>query len=410
MTKTRIDLFSVSTFLVFVLSFIEETIPYGQVLTLASLILMVISCVDRKKNTFFLPLRSGYLIYLYAFFLFCVMSMLWAEDPTRTIVIVRGMIIILIEMTVIYSCHFNCFSLDRLLKSILYGGYTVIIYAILRYGWSTILYSLSEDMRISNQVLNANTIGMCAAYSIVVNFYYIIYEKLKATDVLIVLATFSIAASGSRKAIVIVIVGVLMLIFFRNLQNKSLADTLITGTVGLTGAVGIMVVLSRLEVFKVLKTRMAALWSVISGTAERGTTGYIRMVYNQTGIELFKEHPVLGIGLHNGSRYIGHYYGHVHFHNNFVELLACGGIIGFLFYYSMYIYLFAAYLLLFKARTREYDICFTLMFIRFAMGYGHIQYYQIGSYFYLMVFFLYIIDLRNRINNPCVQEGMLQGA
>ena len=390
-----ISLLTFSTYMFFVMTYIEDTIPYGQILTLASLVLMILGTWGQSRKHLSIP-RSGFLLYLGAFFLFCVASMTWAESSTRTFIIVRGMLMILIEMTIVFSCHYERTSIDSFLRIIMNGGYVVLAYAVLKYGWSTILNSLTEDIRISNEFLNANTLGMCAAYSIVINFYYVIYEKPRVHDLLIIPSLIIIAASGSRKSIIIVVVGILMMVVLKNLQNKRFMQNLLKGTLGLVAAIGMIFALSRLPAFDILRNRMTGMWTVINGTAVRGTSGYIRMVYNQIGIELFKNHPLLGIGLHNANRYISQYYGHPHLHNNFIELLACGGIVGFLIHYSIYIVIFVGFLKTRKRRTKEYDICLILFVIRFVMGYGHIQYYQITTYFYLMVFFLFINRLKQQ--------------
>lgn len=384
----------------FVMTYIEDSIPYGQVLTFVSLVLMIFGTWGQGKKALYIP-KSGFLLYLGVFFLFCVASMTWAESSTRTFIIVRGMLMILIEMTIVYSCHYERTSIDTFLKILMNGGYIVVFYAVLRYGWSTVMGAFSEDIRISNEFLNANTLGMCAAYSIVINFYYMLYDKPRVHDLLIIPSLVIIAASGSRKSIIIVVVGLLLLIFLKNLQNKKFIQDFIKGAVGLAVAVGLVFGLSRLPVFDILRRRMTGIWTIINGTAVRGTSGYIRMVYNQIGIDLFKKHPLLGIGLHNANRHIGQYYGHVHFHNNFVELLACGGIIGFLIHYSIYFHIFSGFWKTRSRRTKEYDICLILIVIRFAMGYGHVQYYQIATYFSLMIFYLFLIRLKKQdLNQP----------
>ena len=397
MNIRKINPLIVATYMFFLLTYIEDTIPYGQIFTFSALALMILSCYGSGKKGFYLQLKSGFLGYMVIFFVFCILSTLWAEDASRTLVIVRGMLMVLIEMTIVYSCHYERTSVDSFLKLIMYGGYIVVFYAVLRYGWSNIISAFSEDIRISNELLNANTLGMCAAYSMVINFYYILYERPRLLDLLMVPSLVIIAASGSRKSIVIVVSGMLALVFLKNLQNKNFATNMLKGFIGLILVVGIFFLLSRLPIFEILRSRMNGLWSIVTGTAVKGTSGYIRMVYNETGIELFKQHPILGIGLHNASRYIGQYYGHVHFHNNFIELLACGGIVGFLVHYSIYFCLFVFFWKTRKNRTKEYDICLILLAIRFVMGYGHIQYYQILTYFYLMVFYLFAVRKKKQL-------------
>lgn len=58
-----------------------------------------------------------------------------------------------------------------------------------------------------------------------------------------------------------------------------------------------------------------------------------RKVLINEGMSLFYNHPIFGIGYGNTLSILGLYT-----HNNYVEILASGGIIGFAIYYSMYAY------------------------------------------------------------------------
>ena len=129
-----ISLLTFSTYMFFVMTYIEDTIPYGQVLTFVSLVLMILGTWGQGKKALYIP-KSGFLLYLGVFFLFCVASMTWAESSTRTFIIVRGMLMILIEMTIVYSCHYERTSIDTFLKILMNGGYIVIFYAVLRSGY-----------------------------------------------------------------------------------------------------------------------------------------------------------------------------------------------------------------------------------------------------------------------------------
>lgn len=59
----------------------------------------------------------------------------------------------------------------------------------------------------------------------------------------------------------------------------------------------------------------------------------IRAELARGGMKLFFEHP-FGVGFGNTSHYLG-----VYTHNNFIEILACGGIFGFLIYYGIYFHI-----------------------------------------------------------------------
>ena len=52
------------------------------------------------------------------------------------------------------------------------------------------------------------------------------------------------------------------------------------------------------------------------------------------GMHLFSDNIFVGVGFGNTTKYLG-----VYTHNNYIELLACGGLIGFCTYYSIYVFI-----------------------------------------------------------------------
>lgn len=99
------------------------------------------------------------------------------------------------------------------------------------------------------------------------------------------------------------------------------------------------------------------------------------------GINLFKENPIFGIGFGNTTQVIGNYA-----HNNFVELLASGGIVGFVAYYSGYIYI-----VLKSIHYRKSDK-FALYIFASIMGLLVLEYFQV-TYLYGMPWVLLVISM-----------------
>jgi O-antigen ligase len=101
----------------------------------------------------------------------------------------------------------------------------------------------------------------------------------------------------------------------------------------------------------------------------------------QIGLELFKKNPILGVGFGNFSY---HYYyeysgwAQTYAHNNYVEILADTGIVGFVLYYIV------PFSMLFKMATNwkkyaAYDrklaaFLITFILIRLVMDYGMVDY------------------------------------
>ena len=83
-------------------------------------------------------------------------------------------------------------------------------------------------------------------------------------------------------------------------------------------------------------------------------------------------------------------------HNNFVELLCSGGLIGFLIYYGMYFYLFQNLLRYKHADRKHFEICFVWLVLMLIMDYAMVSYYEKPQWIYLMIHFLNISCLKKK--------------
>ena len=135
------------------------------------------------------------------------------------------------------------------------------------------------------------------------------------------------------------------------------------------------------------------------GTVDNSTQ--LRQEFIQIGIRQFKETPIFGIGM--GSSYVltKMYTGHsTYLHNNFVEMLASGGILGFVVFYSMHAYVLYQ---LWKKRHKNdplTDVCLTLLLIYILADYGTVSYYTKETYFLFMICFLQAETNRGETNEP----------
>ena len=375
--------------LYYVLCYISDSLPGGQLLIAFPLTAMMF--VYLRSNRGVIKLCAiWYFIYILAFLGFCMLSRLWAEDSRAAVPKINSLLFAMLGMIVIVMCTYSTHDVDILLKTIMYGGYFVCLFIAFRYGWRGILSLVRNDSRISNEVLNANTLGMCASYSVVINVHYFINRKFKLQDLAVLPAILLLLASGSRKAIIIVILGVFGLLLLKNMNNRDILRTVLRIILASVLLVGSLFLLSKLPMFSSVTARFKNLISLLQGNETRSTSSaWIRFAYIELGMELFRSHPWLGIGIANANIYTGRYYGHNHYlHNNFVELLACGGIIGFLIYYSIWMYLLSVFIKCRDHRDRKYNICFVLLILHMAMDYGAVTYYGKGTYVFLFLFWM----------------------
>ena len=349
---------------------------------------------------------DAYILYMLVFGLYCYISALWAENSgyatNKGELIIELLIAMWLMKTVIAKD--SAAGFDNLLRLIKWGSYIVLIYTIAAFGWSNFVYIVQNNIRLSNDINNANSIGMCAAFAVVINFYYTLYEGFRISDAMMIPGVVIIAAAGSRKGLVVLVAGCIALLILKNFDNKKLLNSI--GKVAFTVIIGIVLMffVLQLPMFNNLLDRLFDLGLLLAGKGTRDTSGWSRLQYIKLGIDIFKEHPIAGIGIDNARLYTKSLYGVDHYlHNNFVEMLACGGMIGFVIYYSIYAYILTTLIRNRQFRDKEWDICFVLLMINLAMDYGRVSYLEKETYVYLLLYWLEV----NRIKDMKRKDDMV---
>lgn len=376
-------------------TYIGETLSAGELIIVFSLALMVLIYLYKTKMKISIG-NMGFITYVGVFLFFCICSKLWAERPELATAKINRVVIIFFSIFVIDRNCKDELSVDDLLKSAMYGSYIVIVYSFLRFGMSGIITLLRNSERISSDLLNSNTLGMCAAYAFVINYYYILKRKFKPTDLMMIPLIIILSVSQSRKALFIAALGPVGLYVLKSLENKNIGRTLYKLFLSLIGIFVIYYLISKLPILQPVLGRFNDVFEMIQGNGARGVnSAWIRFAYTELGIKLFKQHPILGIGIANANIYTQEYFGHNHYlHNNYVEMLACGGIVGFMIYNSMPIYLFVNYFKCRKRVDREFEFCYILLFILMIVDYGVVSYYDPKRYVLLFIIWKKMQDVK----------------
>ena len=393
--------FHIGLFLFFVFSFLADTIPGGNAVIVVSILLMIVSWVMRERDLRFVKRDMLLLLWLVVFTIYICASRLWAENPSMTISKSNAMMFLVIAMLAILLCKYWELRPDTILKVIMFGGYAVGLYILARTGIRGV-FSLIENEKRLGSLLNANTLGMCIAYSLLINFYFILYDKkLRFLDLLMIPMLVILIATGSRKAILIVIGGIFALIILKSFNNRKALISLLRVILVVLLLSVITYLVLQLPMMSKLKYRLNDMIIALRGEGTRGTDGWLRIQYVKLGMELFRKHPILGIGLGNANTYTLQLYNHNHYlHNNYVEMLATLGIVGTVLYYSIYAYFLYAFFKYRKVgRDREYDVCLTILLVRLVMDYGAVFFYNKETYIYILLFWIETERLRAKARN-----------
>ena len=294
---------------------------------------------------------KSYQILFALFVAYVAFSTLWAIDSSKASSQFLTMALILL-CSIAISWHY---SLEKdvlsLIDAVKWAGYIVSIYSIFFYGFDYLLEA-TNSARLDNEFSNVNSIGLLAALSCVFQVHQVLYKRNRIVALILCIPSIMVvAATQSRKALILLVIGVIGAIILKSLKRRLGIKTILSVFAAIFASVVLIYFISKISIFNGIVERMEGLIASFTGSGTMDHSTELRNEMIRIGFETFLEHPLLGIGIGNSyvitleelsiSTYL---------HNNYIELLCCGGIIGFLCYYSLHIYI--AYNL-FKYKKRK---------------------------------------------------------
>lgn len=339
-----------------------------------------------------------------SFAMFCFVSSLWAangaESRSRAITIIE----ILFCMTIVFWRYCDSESSREILSVIMWSSVVVTIYSLYFYGGSRFFAMASGIIRIGNDYANANAIGMWAAISAVLFVYFILGEGMKLKYIAIIMPILLVAFSQSRTAFIELIIGILLVVFFRYREKKQFLKGVFHIVFAILIIVAVIFFVSRFQVFSGLNERIQSLVDYSQGKSVREASVIQRELYIQAGWKQFLKTPILGVGIGNTDQITMIVTGRsTYLHNNFIELLASGGIIGFGIYYGIILYLIIK-LIPFSLKKESFsDACLIVLIVHTIADYGTVSYYTKGTYFILVLCFLQVY-----INYKGIKKDILE--
>lgn len=384
---------SILSVAVYALLFLYPAIPAGGMLTIAlsaltALIAIVRDGADTKLKA---SLFHGHMLLM---IVFSLLSSLWALQAGAAIEISSSLIKTFFCVGCLYFFFQQEKGTEKILQVIVWGGYLVCLFVILCTGPKAIVQGLTLGAygRLNNAVINANTLGIVAATSAIIHLHWILErKKFRVWDLFLLLAVIMIAVSGSKKAILFLGAGWILLLGIVSLKKGWKAFALTMGAV-----VAVMAVAMFLPMFEGIRYRIGIMIrSLMSYDGTGSDSTALRITYMRIGWEQFLKTPLLGVGMDN-ARYVAQaQLGYeVYLHNNFAELLCNGGLIGFVCYYSLYGYFFWQMFKLRESRDASFRVLLILSVLLLVMDMAMVTYYSKEMYFYFMMLVLYVQSLK----------------
>ena len=227
---------------------------------------------------------------------------------------------------------------------------------------------------------------------------------MKLKYIAIIMPILLVAFSQSRTAFIELIIGILLVVFFRYREKKQFLKGVFHIVFAILIIVAVIFFVSRFQVFSGLNERIQSLVDYSQGKSVREASVIQRELYIQAGWKQFLKTPILGVGIGNTDQITMIVTGRsTYLHNNFIELLASGGIIGFGIYYGIILYLIIK-LIPFALKKESFsDACLIVLIVHTIADYGTVSYYTKGTYFILVLCFLQVY-----INYKGIKKDILE--
>lgn len=326
----------------------------------------------------------------------CIVSISYATYRDLAISRCKTLVLLWLVFFILYNYLVNTDNDKILIYAITISSVLYSAYVIGYYGISGYYELLISGKRAGADITNVNTIGLTSATGFSLCMYFAIFKKKYYLFFVSAVPMITAFGSGSRKALVVVVLSLLLLIFLKYRQNKSMS-AFIKMIVWIVAAVIVLRILLSLPAFETLVKRFDSFINSLTGSGKADNSSVVRENMIKYGFIEFKNHILLGHGINNSKIVTMKYLGmSTYLHNNFVELLFSVGIIGFTAYYAMFAYLIKKLYSLFKRKVEYAEILLIMLIIHLVMNYGMVAYYSKDTYILLLAAAVFVKLNENR--------------
>lgn len=380
------------TTLLFTSFFMLMKESYGKyIYTGLSFIMLILSMIKNKRHLYLRFSSFAKLSILYIGFL--AVSGIWAWNASYAWVTARTTVMSCFYAYSVYVYYKDEEEIQSLFDAVIVAAVIVSIHTIRLFGFSQLVYRTVSGYRLINDVfINVNVISMLCAFALLVIFYRFMEKKnllwiIPAVPLIIVWA-----AAGSRKGMVIILLGGLL--YFINSSKD--AEKIITNIICITVIfILFLAVCMNIPFFSGYFERFIEFIGSMLGFRQKDASAVIRGGMIDIGLKQFLKTPVLGIGAGNSVLVSARQNGiEVYLHNNYIDQLVNLGITGTCIYYFYYIIPFRR---LYQNRTDSTSrLCFSFLLITLILDYGMVSSMSRETFFYIMIFHLQNEILRRR--------------
>ncbi len=341
----------------------------------------------KSKGSFIVP---SFTLWFGGFTLLSFASSLWADYPANCMLVMSKML----QSTVITFCMAQNYAtrtgLLKCVRMFSWGGVYALAFIMIKTPFDT---WFSGGFGFTATALNPNTIGMIFTICVLVSFYFAFYCKEKKYYIFTLLQMFMVILTGSRKSLISSVVGLTVMILMKS-QRRNLIFRIIMVLVFVI--VLFYLIMSVPELYAAIGVRIESMLNhVFSDGGDYSMS--LRQSFIEHAKDMFFEKPLFGYGINNFIVKIGQRIGvSTYAHNNYYEILADLGIVGFVAFYGYYFYLAISLLKIWRKSSGSL-VKLMLVWVAVIMvcEYGLVSYYQVYIHMTLCCAYLFICAYNN---------------
>lgn len=319
-------------------------------------------------------------------------SSVWAYSPVASAFgYVKFMLLIFILCVGIVQYAITSEDVERLLD--LFAG-VAFSEALIEFIGTPVNLWLSGYFGKYVSETNTNAFGYILLFGLIVAFYKAYIKGKRWWYLPTIIMVIGCIFSSSRKACFMSFIGILLILLFARKKRNHLLHFFLMILVTISVFTLIM---TNETLYNIIGMRFEKLFDFINKTSTRDSSLSQRDFFIAYAHELFKRHPVIGNGFANFAELLssqtgaGYYYAH----NNYWEILADLGVLGFITYYWFYAYLLIKIFVQFlKRQFNDLTIVAVVMLlVEIFMEWGIISMQYLRSQLVIVLVFI------------CIQKG-----
>lgn len=336
---------------------------------------------SRKLNN--ITLSVWYILFI----VYAELSALWAYSPyTSALKYVKFMMVALVVCFGMTQYVNNKDDLEKLLNIYLYASLSITLIEFIGTPFSKWF-----DGYFGSAVGggNTNTFGFIILYASVIGFYkaYILHKRLWYPAVALFL--FGCILSSSRKAVIMSVFGIVFIILFAfRRKHHFLHFFLAVGA----AVFAFILFMTNDMLYDAIGNRLETLIDFVNDEATKVGSLQHREFYIDFAKDLFRRQPMIGQGFANFATILAleTTSDAIYAHNNYWEILADLGLIGFALYYWLYFFMLIKLVITFFQKKFTYLnlMALALLVSEFILEWGVISMYSLFYQMAVSIIFL----------------------